>query len=129
MLKMINIAIFALSLLGLLFSFSSRHDFPLLYEVNDYIKHPHIQTKTTQKPFKIKKSNNQYWITPLFEYHLTGLVVSYRLHDLKNGIHKKWGENGDNLNIADICVVWGKNINRNLLNELSFYNADYTCFV
>lgn len=129
MFKIINTVLFILSILGLLFSFSSRHDFPPLYEANRNIKHPPIQTETTKKTFKIKKSNNQYWIEPLFEYSLTGLVVSYRLHDLKGGIHKRWGENGDNLNIADICVVWGKNINHSILNEIFFYNADYTCFL
>jgi len=129
MFKIINTVLFILSILGLLFSFSSRHDFPPLYEANRNIKQPPIQTETTKKTFQVKKSNNQYWLEPLFEYRLTGLIVSYRLHDLEDGSHKKWGENGDNLNIADICVVWGKNINHTLLNEISFYNADYTCFV
>jgi hypothetical protein len=51
-------------------------------------------------------------------------VVSYRHHNSKYGLHKLWN---DHLNIADICVVWGKNATNLNLNAIDFWSGIFTC--
>ena len=128
LLKKLHKLIFILCCLGMIFSFSKRNYFPERWNVTAEAANDPLQNPTIQLPFKIKKGENEFFIEPLYDYKITGIVVSYRQHDLENGLHKKWGEKGDNLNISDICVVWGSNIKSELLNHIDFYNGDYTCF-
>ena len=67
------------------------------------------QTPTQKSPFETKVNNQTYTVTPLFEYELSGVVVT----DYESGSfgdiyhHRKWK---DFLNVKDLCVVWGQNI-------------------
>ena len=84
-----------------------------------------VQTQVTQAPFTTKSNNINYSIQPLYEYDLVGLVVSK--HDANTWwdyIHKEWN---DNLNIVDLCVVWGNNVRNNVYQEIDFSSGQFTC--
>jgi hypothetical protein len=83
------------------------------------------QTRVKQSPFDTKAGGITYTVKPLYDYEITGLVVSR--HDTGGWLgilHKDWK---DNLNVADLCVVWGNNIRSGTYQNLKFWNAQFTC--
>ena len=85
-----------------------------------------VQTQESiPPPFKVIKNKITYWVKPLFNYELYGLVVSqHRSDSLIDLSHRRWR---DYLNIKDLCVVWGKNIDSGIYRKLKFRNRDFTC--
>ena len=74
-----------------------------------------IQTETTKKPFEVEKNGIEYTITPLYNYELNGMIVSY--NNSSNWLdyyHKKWE---DFLNMKDVCVIWGGNIETEIIKK------------
>jgi len=86
-----------------------------------------IQTETSEAPFKAEKGGVIYNITPLYNYELYGLIVSG--HNSKNWLdyyHEKWE---DFINLKDVCVVWGENIETGAYWDLKFKNGSFTCYI
>lgn len=68
----------------------------------------------------------EYSVQPRFTYDLYGLVVSR--HDSAawwDYIHKEWN---DNLNVVDLCVVWGDNIQQDAYRAMSYSHDQWTCW-
>jgi len=66
-----------------------------------------------------------YTIQPLYTYELVGLVVSK--HDAKSWwdyLHREWN---DNLNVVDLCVVWGNNARNGAYADIHFSSGQFTC--
>jgi len=89
---------------------------------------PGLETEPSQRqvdlaPFRRNVNAVDYQIRPLYEYQLTGLVVSFKRFRPGIGIHDRWG---DYINVADICVVWGDNAELDL-NAFDFWNLEFTC--
>jgi hypothetical protein len=86
-----------------------------------------VQTKDdVPEPFEVTRKNVTYTVTPLFSYELWGMIVSY--HDSASFIdvsHKLWN---DYINVKDICVIWGKNVETGVYERMTFRNRDFTCF-
>ena len=85
-----------------------------------------VQDSTLRTPFEVTSSGVTYRIQPLHDYALHGLVVSLRHHDGNFMLHRLWN---DHLNVADICVIWGRNARELKLNQYEFWNAEFTCYV
>nr|WP_295769697.1 hypothetical protein [Rhodoferax sp.] len=91
---------------------------------------PALQDEPVQKPvrqaaYQTTSNGVTYTIQPLFEYDLVGLVVSK--HDAKSWwdhLHREWN---DNLNIVDLCVVWGNNARNGSYADISFSSGQFTC--
>jgi len=76
-------------------------------------------------PFEVTQKGITYTVTPLFNYELSGLVVSYHHSEgFLDRYHQKWK---DYLNIKDICVIWGKNVTSGVYKEMTFSSRDFTC--
>ncbi len=76
-------------------------------------------------PFRVTQKKATYVVTPLFNYELSGLVVSQHRSDSFIDIsHRRWR---DYLNIKDLCVVWGRNIRSGVYRKMTFWNRDFTC--
>jgi hypothetical protein len=86
-----------------------------------------VQTKDdVPEPFEVTRKNVTYTVTPLFSYELWGMIVSY--HDSASFIdlsHKLWN---DYINVKDVCVIWGKNVETGVYERMTFRNRDFTCF-
>jgi hypothetical protein len=86
-----------------------------------------IQTAAgVPEPFEVTRKQVTYTVTPLFNYELWGMVVSY--HDAASFVdisHKLWN---DFINVKDICVIWGKNVGTGVYRRMTFRNRDFTCF-
>lgn len=86
-----------------------------------------VQEPLTMQPFPVRGENVDYTITPLYSYDLYGLVVS--CHDT-DGIfdyyHDVWG---DTLNLKDLCVLWGPNVESDIYTRLTYSSGSFTCYV
>jgi hypothetical protein len=78
------------------------------------------------EPFEAERKGVTYVITPLYSYELAGLVVS--THDADSFVdisHEAWR---DYINIKDLCVIWGRNVETGVYAGMRFRNRDFTCF-
>ncbi len=85
------------------------------------------QESTTQAPFTVEAGGETYRIIPRHRYQLQGVVVSYHDADALDDIwhHEKWK---DFLNVRDLCVIWGENIETEVYRRMSFENDSWTCW-
>lgn len=98
---------------------------PQFYDLNA-LNEP-VQTQINAEPFKTRVNGQEYTITPLFDYELFGVVVSYSDADAFSNIwhHKRWQ---DFLNLRDLCVIWGKNVGSGVYKQIKFHNDSWTCW-
>jgi hypothetical protein len=78
------------------------------------------------EPFEATRKGVTYTVTPLFNYELWGMVVSY--HHAGSFVdisHEAWN---DRINVKDVCVLWGKNLESAVYTRMKFKNRDFTCF-
>jgi hypothetical protein len=85
------------------------------------------QTPVSMAPFNIRTKGVNYLVTPLYSYDLYGMVVTYhKSNDLSDYSHE---EMKDYINIEDICVLWGSNLQGNYYNKVEFTSGNWTCFL
>lgn len=66
-----------------------------------------------------------YFIEPSHRYEIYGLVVSKHNADTWwDYVHAAWK---DNLNVTDLCVVWGSNALGGAYQNISFSSSQWTC--
>jgi hypothetical protein len=82
--------------------------------------------REVQRPaFTARAGGIDYKVQPLFRYDLHGLVVSRHDSDTWwDYIHKEWN---DNLNVADLCVVFGENARSGAYRDISFSSGQFVC--
>ncbi len=84
------------------------------------------QSMSQALAFDTRMGGRSYHITPLFDYELWGLVVSY--YDSTGWwdfTHKfLWR---DFINIKDLCVLYGLNVRNDAYKEMGFKSGSYTC--
>jgi hypothetical protein len=84
------------------------------------------QRPTRDKPFETTVLGVQYRIDPRFTYEIAGLVVSMHHADTWwDYAHKEWN---DNVNLSDLCVVWGENVRRDAYRQVSYSHDQWTCW-
>lgn len=86
---------------------------------------PRQEADGVPPPFAVTVKKLTYVVKPLFRYEIAGLVVSqHRADSLLDIHHRRWQ---DHLNIKDLCLVWGRNIESGVYREMKFWNRDFTC--
>lgn len=86
-----------------------------------------LQTPTQAVPITIQHKGVRYVITPLYDYELYGMVVSYHhSSSFDDYYHAEWG---DFINTKDVCVIWGDNIETEIYKKLKFSSGSWTCYV
>ena len=92
----------------------------------DLLREP-VQSVTRESSFTTQANGQQYLIAPLYDYELEGVIVS--LHDaddfLDSTHHKRWQ---DFINLRDLCVIWGNNVESGVYREMEFSNGTWTCW-
>ncbi len=85
------------------------------------------QFVTDKDRFRTRANNQEYLITPLYDYELEAVVVSYHNSDDFTDIthHERWQ---DFINLRDLCVIWGSNIETGVYREMGFKNGTWTCW-
>ncbi len=115
-----------LSLVVLAVSFWHRNEIPGGLDFVPQIAAEPEQRKTRRQAFDVSYNTIDYEVRPEYEYELFGLVVSYRHHDGDSRMHRRAG---DHLNMLDVCVIWGDNVNNQRLDKIDFWNGIFTCNV
>ncbi len=94
--------------------------------LDDLLQNP-VQTENdVPRPFDVTRKDVTYTVTPVFSYELWGMVVSY--HHASSFVdiaHEMWK---DNINIKDMCILWGKNLETGVYANMKFRNRDFTCY-
>jgi hypothetical protein len=112
---------------ALVASFFFRYRLPDKSLVLEPLLQKPVQTNDgVPEPFDVTRKGITYTVTPLFNYELWGLVVSY--HHSASFVdisHRQWK---DFINTKDICVLWGRNVETGVYERMSFKNRDFTCF-
>lgn len=122
----INTILLLAGVLLLSVSFWKRNDLPGNVAFDPAVAEEPKQAPTSRKPFPVEFKGVEYRVEPEFEYDLYGMIVSYRHHGEASRMHRLAH---DHLNMADICVVWGKTAESDYLDELDFWNGIFTCNV
>ena len=86
-----------------------------------------IQQPTRQASFTTSVNGETYLIKPIYDYVLDGVIVSYHNADEFSDIwhHGRWK---DFINLRDICVVWGSNVETGVYLDMDFHNDDWNCW-
>lgn len=117
---------FIISIAVLAVSFFMKDRLPDSSEILDETRVAPLQSETTAGQFVARAGGTAYLVNPRFDYELTGMVVSFHNSFAYNDYaHKEWG---DYLNIMDMCVLWGSNLDGNLYKKFKFTNMNWTCF-
>lgn len=106
-------------------SCNNRDSLSANMELDPRLERAPQQFPVSTPSFNKEIGNEVYEIKPVHSYEIYGLVVSYELHNARFGLHRL---SGDHLNIADYCVVWGKNALQSDLSKFEFWNGQFTCF-
>lgn len=96
------------------------------YYALDQLQAP-LQTETERVPFSIEANALRYTINPQFDYLLDGVVVSFSNADGFTNIwhHKRWK---DFVNVRDLCVIWGENVESGVYRDMKFSSDSWTCW-
>ncbi len=77
-------------------------------------------------PFDVAQKGSNYTVYPQFNYELWGMVVSsHYAGSFLDYAHEMWK---DYLNIKDLCVIWGKNLETGAFRKINFWSRDFTCY-
>ncbi len=121
---MISKRLIPISFIALVIGFWNRDDLSGEMLVATELSQEPMQRKIKRPAFDVEAEQIDYRIEPLYDYVLHGMVVSYRHHNSKYGLHKYWN---DHLNVADLCVIWGDNVHEMPLSQFDFWNGQFTC--
>lgn len=87
---------------------------------------PAQETQGVPPPFDVSQKGYTYTVYPQFSYELWGMVVSsHYAESFLDYAHEMWK---DYLNIKDLCVIWGKNLETGAFREIKFWSRDFTCY-
>jgi len=114
-----------LSLIVLIFAFFQRNHLSANMSFDQQLQEEPRQYRTNEEAFPVIINARAYFIEPLYDYTLYGMVVSLKQHNGDTGLHKAWN---DHLNVADLCVVWSDTAFSPHLNKVEFWNGQFTCF-
>jgi hypothetical protein len=121
--QVVLLAGLVLLLLGLVF----RSRWPKESEFRPELFQEPVQAKgDLPAPFDVTQKGFTYTVYPQFEYELWGMVVtSHYAGSFLDYAHEMWK---DYLNIKDLCVIWGKNLENGAFRDIKFWSRDFTCF-
>ncbi len=119
--------ILPITAIAVVVSFFMRNRLPDKGLVLESLRQNPVQTEEgVPEPFEVSRKDVTYTVTPLFSYELWGMIVSYHYSaSFIDVSHKLWN---DYINVKDVCVIWGKNVETGVYKRMTFRNRDFTCF-
>lgn len=118
--------LFVAGLCLLLAALWKKHELPAQGLLQPALQEEPLQKAVTMPAFERSVGQINYRIQPLYRYELWGLVVSRHDSDTWwDYLHKEWN---DRLNVADLCVLWGDNLNNASYGQVSFSSGQFTCY-
>jgi len=81
------------------------------------------QVEVVEDSFTLNYRGQDYVLEPLADYQFGGLVVTRNDISAFDDIY----HDANSVDVIDICVVWGSNLNSELLGKFSFWSEPWTC--
>jgi hypothetical protein len=124
--QLIKVALLA-GLVLLFFSVLNKRRWPKEDDFRpEVFQDPVQKSGSLPRPFDVAQRGYTYTVYPQFEYELWGMVVSsHYAGSFLDIAHEAWK---DYLNIKDLCVIWGRNLESGAFREIKFWNRDFTCY-
>lgn len=119
-------AIFIGSLALSLWAVWQSESLPEPKAIREELRSEPVQRVSDSPAFSTRVGGVKYSIQPRFTYDLYGVVVSR--HDAAawwDYAHKEWN---DNLNVVDLCVVWGENVLQDAYRKINYSHDQWTCW-
>ncbi len=118
--------ILLISFIILIAAYFKKDGFPDKSDILDDIYTSPLQTKVHMDAFDIEVEDMVYTIQPLYNYELFGMIVSQHYCGTWWDVyhHDLWK---DFINIKDLCVVWGENIETEVYKDMEFSSNSWTC--
>jgi hypothetical protein len=108
--------IFLILLVIMSVTFFTRNDYRSISSINNESKFAPKQTATDAQPFNYEFNGVNYKVTPLYNYELSGMVVSRldyeKSYDAKNSAD-------DLLFPTDLCMIWANNLTSGIYKKRS----------
>jgi len=112
------------SVIGLIVSGWAKNQLPDISQITGELQNEPIQKASRAKPFDFEYRNKTYSVEPVADYELWGLVVTHNdIMGMTDIIH-----DDDSVDIKDICVVWGDNVQNNDYRDVSYSSGDFICY-
>lgn len=90
----------------------------------DQIFRDPYQRMVSESSFDFNYRKSVYTVKPVADYQLWGLVISHNnINAFSDIYHTK-----DSVDIKDICVLWGENLNQVVFNNFQFWSEPWTCW-
>lgn len=83
------------------------------------------QTQNFDSVFGAQRQGKAFEIEPIYNYDITGLIVVFD----KASEERLFSGKFDQMHIANVCIVWGENLNIADFNNLSFMQNQQGCVV
>jgi len=84
-----------------------------------------VQVDAEEPPIEVEAGGIHFSVAPVADYSIAGLVVSEHKSDsFADYYHELWH---DQLNVGDLCVVWGQNLSGGLYRRIDFWSEPFTC--
>lgn len=82
------------------------------------------QTSTDEKPSKFKYRGSEYFVRPLADYDIYGLIVSHNnVGSITDSYHTS-----DAVDFKDLCVVYGETVKNGAYLRGEFSSTSWTCW-
>ncbi len=112
----------AIAVFGLAWFF--KGSLPRVSEILPELEQEPVQKKTTRKKFSFTYRGVSYNVTPVAGYELWGLVVAHNnIGSLADIYH-----DDNSVDVKDICVIWGDNVQRDDFRRVKFRGDCYVCY-
>lgn len=86
-----------------------------------------IEVQVMQPEFNKTVAGYEYLVRPRYRYEISGLVTS--LHHADAWWDSEHRKAHDRFNIADLCLIWGRNASSGIYHRLQFSNTQWACHV
>ncbi|MCW5588723.1 MAG: hypothetical protein KIT27_03575 [Legionellales bacterium] len=116
--------ILIISLLIFLLSWWYKDRLPNANEISPLLLREPEQTVTQHRTFVFNYLGDNITVEPVANYKLWGIIASQ--NDVDNFF---WGYEKDNVNIKDICVLYGDNLSNDQFPLWKIWNKQWTCFI
>ncbi len=113
-----------MSVLVLMISWWAKNQLPDAQEITTELLNEPVQTNSRAQPFDFDYRDKTYLVEPVADYELWGLVVTHNdIMGMTDIMH-----DDDSVDIKDICVVWGENVQNNDYRDVSYSSGDFVCY-
>ena len=100
-----------------------RHDLPPPDKIIPQLENDPVQRTLSERPFTFSYAGREYQIVPHASYVISGLLVSHNdISSVFDAYHDK-----DSVDVRDICLIWGENLEGPEYLQVSFWNETWSC--